>query len=136
MSGAWQNAWIDGLLFWHESDAMNGGNQFTVCSTDSRATSQTKRWQVSIRFSVAGLFLFPLLYVMKQLSRWRSIEREVYLTLLEGALAAVVVVLLFSVLRRGDQWQRVLAAALLIIPVIGLLDALLRALGSVFGFSL
>lgn len=73
---------------------------------------------------------------MKQLSRWRSIEREVYLTLLEGALAIVVVVFLFSVLKRGDQWQRVLAAALLIIPVIGLLDALLRALGSVFGFSL
>ncbi|MCL4787717.1 MAG: hypothetical protein KJ070_13130 [Verrucomicrobia bacterium] len=114
---------------------MSGGDDSTVCSTDSRATSQTKRWQVSIRFSVAGLFLFPLVYVMKQLSRWRSIEREVYLTLLEGALAAVVVVLLFSVLKRGDQWQRVLAAALLVIPAFGLLDALLRALGSVFGFS-
>lgn len=128
--------WIDGLLFGREGDTMNGGDDFTVCSTDSRATSQSQRWQVSIRFSVAGLFLFPLLYVMNRLSRWRSIEREVYLTLLEGALAAVVVVLLFSVLRRGDQWQRVLAAALLLIPIIGLLDALLRAFGSVFGFSL
>ncbi|MBE0544648.1 MAG: hypothetical protein IH623_25185 [Verrucomicrobia bacterium] len=115
---------------------MSGGDDSTVGSTDSQTTSQTKRWQVSIRFSVAGLFLFPLLYVMNQLSRWRSVEREVYLSLAEGAVAAVIVVLLFPVLRKGDLGQRVLAVPLLILPIIGLLDALIRALGCVLGFSL
>jgi hypothetical protein len=85
---------------------------------------------------VAGLFLIPLVYVMRLMSRWRSIEREVHLSLLEGAAAAFVVVFLFPVLRRGDRWQRVFAVILLIIPAVALLDALLRGLGNVFGFSL
>jgi hypothetical protein len=100
------------------------------------AHAMTRPLHVPIRFLVSGLFLIPLWYVMDSMSRWRSIEREVHLSLLEGAGAAVVVVFLFPVLRRGDRWQRVLAMMLLIILVFGLLDALLRALGAVFDFSL
>ena len=86
----------------------------------------TRPLHVPIRFLVAGLFLIPLVYVMGQMSRYRSFEREVYQSLLEGAAAACVIVVLFPVLRRGDRRQRVFAGLLLIIPVVALLDALLR----------
>ncbi len=89
----------------------------------------TRPLHVLSRLLVAGSFLILLVYIMGQMARWRSIERALHLTLFEGAAAVVVVVFLVPVLKRGDRWQRVLAVILLIVPVIGLLDALFRVLG-------
>jgi hypothetical protein len=96
----------------------------------------TKSLHAPIRFQVAGISMFLLLLCFNMLASWGSYESEGRWLLLEGSAAAVAVVFLTPVLMRGDRIQRILALALIILPVIGLLVALLSAARYDFEFLL
>jgi hypothetical protein len=95
-----------------------------------------KSLHAPIRFLVAGISVLLLLLCFDKLSLWGSYESEGRWLLLEGSAAAVAVVFLTPVLMRGDRIQRIFALALIILPVIGLLVALLTARRYVFEFLL
>ncbi len=80
------------------------------------------------RLYVGGFLLIPVLSAFWQLSVWSSVEREVHWYLISGALAAFPVVILFPVLIRGSSWERILAALLLLLPVLVLVSAFLTAM--------
>jgi hypothetical protein len=96
----------------------------------------TKPINVPVRFLISGLLLIALWYIAGRLAFWSSVSREAHLAFLEGAVSAVALVLVMPVVIRGDRVQRMLAVALGLLPVFGLLDALLRAAGFIFGFRL
>jgi hypothetical protein len=96
----------------------------------------TKSLYASFRFLVAGISVLLLLLCLDKLSLWGSYESEGRWLLLEGSAAAIAVVVLTPVLMRGDRKQRILALALIILPVIGLFDALLTARRYAFDFLL
>lgn len=91
----------------------------------------TRPLHIRMRLAVAGLLLVGLVYALFQMSAWRSIEHEIHLTFLEGAMAALVVVVLVPIIRRGDLWSRVLAGLFLVIPAMSLLDAIVKGIGTV-----
>ncbi len=96
----------------------------------------TKPLHSSARFLMSGLCVLVLVLCMKALAMWSSVDREVRWSFAEGSAAAVAMVILAPVLWRGDQVQRILAAALLILPVIGFSAAILTAVGYLFDFHL
>jgi hypothetical protein len=93
-----------------------------------------KSLHVQSRFFVAALADSLVFFCIMVLASWSSVEREIRWNLLEGSAAAVAVVFLTPVLIHGDAVQRILAAILLILPVIGLLCPIFTAAGYLFDF--
>ena len=87
----------------------------------------TKSLHARIRFLVAGISVLLVLRYYDKLCLWGSYESEGRWLLLQSSAAAVAVVFLTPVLMRGDRKQRILALALIILPVIALLYAFLTA---------
>ena len=80
------------------------------------------------RIAVAAFLLVPLWLIDERLGLWSSVEREVRLCLLCGAVAGAAAILLVPVLIRGDCMQRVLALVLIGIPLLSLIGVLIIAL--------
>jgi hypothetical protein len=81
----------------------------------------------SLRLLIAGLFCVVLLFLNNGLvggvaSGWAARK-----SLLLGACAAVHIAVLYPLVARGDKIQKILAAILLVVPLLGLFYAVILA---------
>jgi hypothetical protein len=81
----------------------------------------------SLRLLIAGVFGVVLLFISNGLAGGVASGWAARKSLLLGACAAVPIATLYPLVARGDKIQKVLAAVLLVIPTLGLVDAIILA---------
>jgi len=97
-------------------------------TTKIESTGASGQSRIRYRLYIGGFLLIPLLFAFEPLSMWSSVEREVHWSLISGTVAALPAVILFPVLIRGSGWERILAAVLLLLPILVLVSAFSTAL--------
>ena len=96
--------------------------------TRGKGEIETILVQYSVRLVVGGALNIALFFIGQRLTLWSSIRRELYLSLLNGSVGAVALVILFPVLLRGDSVQKVLAIVLSALPALSLINSILAGL--------
>ena len=81
----------------------------------------------SLRLLIAGVFCVVLLFIDDGLVGGVASGWAARTSLMLGACAAVPIAVLYPLVARGDKIQKVLAAILLVVPTLGLFDALMLA---------
>ena len=81
----------------------------------------------SLRLLVAGVFGVVLLFISDGLAGDVASGWAARKSLLLGTCAAVPIAVLYPLVARGDKIQKILAAILLIVPVLGLFYAVILA---------
>jgi hypothetical protein len=81
----------------------------------------------SLRLLIAGVFCVVLLFLDNGLAGGVANGWAARKSLLLGACAAVPIAVLCPLIARGDKVQKVLAVLLLVVPTLGLFDALMFA---------
>ena len=73
----------------------------------------------TLRFTIAGTANFALLCLIPKLAVWSSVERDFLLAFFVATLAIVVFASVMKFLWQGSVTVRLLAGALLVMPVLG-----------------
>ena len=89
---------------------------------------ENKQTQIRKQLYAGGGLLILFLFVIEPLSRWSSVEREIWGAFASGAVASLPVVVLMPFLLRGSAWERILASTLLILPILARLGAFATAI--------